>query len=305
MAYQLEVQETFSEGVKRILAEELGGALTGLRGEATGDATVHNTAHNAVHDARKRFKKLRAALRLVKSDLGGKRYRQADVLFRDAGRALAGLRDAEVLLATLEALVAQVDAKAHRKTFNRARKVLSARQQLVAAQADVLTEGVAAKVAAVQEQITSWPLGDAWRSAAPNVKDSYKQGLKTFGQAYRHPSDDSFHEWRKRVKDLWYQLRILNPLWPEVMVELAAQAGKLADLLGEEHDLAVLAQTLADDPAFGAPAEVEGLLELIEGRRVALRTEAEALGRRLYADKPKVFVRRFGAYWQVWRSRDG
>ncbi len=46
------------------------------------------------------------------------------------------------------------------------------------------------------------------------------------------------HEWRKRVKDLRYAAEILG------LRPLAGRADRLAELLGEEHDLVVLAGLL-------------------------------------------------------------
>lgn len=297
MSYQLKARETFSAGVKRIAAEELGEAIKGLRGG------VAEGEGGTVHDVRKRFKKLRAVLRLVRSDLGGKGYREANALLRDAGRELSGLRDAQVLVKTLEALAEHFPDKAHQQAFVKARKTLRSRQQLAEAQEEVLASDVAAKVATLEAQIDHWHIGDTWGSVEPNLSRAYGRGLEAFKNAYRRPSDESFHEWRKGVKDLWYHLRILNPLWPEVLDEFAAQASRLADLLGSEHDLAVLSQKLAAEPrAFGSAKQVEALLKLVDGRREEIRSDARLLGLRLYADKPKLFSKRFGAYWQTWQK---
>jgi CHAD domain-containing protein len=312
MPYQLKAHETFSEGIKRIVAEELASALKSLRGDAQDD--TEDDAHDTIHDARKRFKKLRAALRLVRSDLGEKRYRQLNALLRNAGRQLSELRDAEVLVTTLDALAEHskdahdahataTDGKLRQKAFREARKTLLARQQRGVVHAGGLTAEVAKTVAPLQNRIARRRLGNGWDAVSPNLRRGYARGRKAFAEAYRHPSDDSFHEWRKGVKELWYHLRILNPLWPEVMGELKAQAGKLADVLGAEHDLAVLSQTLSAAPGeFGDAAEVDALLARIEVRRNTLRNEARLLGGRLYADKPKGFSKRFKVYWQVWRE---
>lgn len=297
MAYQLEDHETFSGGIKRVATEELDAALKGL--QAGGD-------HGTVHDARKRFKKLRAILRLVRSDLGRKGYREANILLRDAGQGLSGLRDAQVLVETLEALTKHFPDEAHQQTFGEVHRTLRSRQQLAEAQGNVLTEEVAAKVVILEDRIAHWHVGDNWDSVEPNLEQAYERGLEAFKNAYRHPSDEGFHEWRKGVKNLCYHLRILNPLWPEVMDEFAAQASRLADLLGDEHDLAVLSQTLATEPkAFGGAKEVEMILGLIEDRREEIRDEARFLGLRLYADKPKRFVKRFKSYWWAWQEGSG
>lgn len=295
MGYQFRTRETFSAGFRRIVTHELKLAVNGLRTSPEDPATVH--------DARKRFKKTRALLRLFRSELGRKAYRDANVLLRDAGRDLAGLRDAHVLSETLEALSARFPGETDREAFDRARGALQARQQRMTADSNRLTEAVAATLATFEAEVAGWTVGDGWSAAAPNLERTYRRGRKAFRHAYRQPSDEGFHEWRKDVKNLWYHLRVLEPLWPGVITGLAAQAGRLADLLGAEHDLAVLVQTLAAEPkAFGGRKKVHGLRELTERRREELRVEAHLLGRRLYADEPERFAARLGAYWRAWRE---
>jgi CHAD domain-containing protein len=111
---------------------------------------------------------------------------------------------------------------------------------------------------------------------------------------------ECFHEWRKQVKYLRYQLEFLTPVWPELLRELAEQAHQLADDLGDEHDLTVLREraqahhdTLATDLGI--------LLALIDGRRLELRAEAVRRGRQLYEEKPRVFAIRLRGYWDNWR----
>lgn len=297
MSYKLETCEAFSFGIKRITTEELGSALEGLRGGlAEGD-------RGTVHDTRKRFKKLRAICRLVKSDLGKNSFREVNVLLRDAGRELSGLRDAQVLVETLAALRERFPDEVYQQAFARVHKSLLERQRLVEAQGNVPTAEVAAKVAILEERMTHLHVSDDWDAVAPNLERVYERGLAAFKKAFRHPTDEGFHNWRKGVKNLWYHLRILNPLWPEVITVLAAQAGMLADLLGDEHDLAVLSQTLAAErKALGKVKEVKAIQVLSETRRDELRREARLLGRRLYADKPQRFTKRLGAYWKAWQK---
>jgi hypothetical protein len=52
----------------------------------------------------------------------------------------------------------------------------------------------------------------------------------------------------------WYHLRLLRVIWPAQMKGLAAEASRHADLLGDDHDLAVLRMTLAHDgDTLGTP----------------------------------------------------
>jgi CHAD domain-containing protein len=116
------------------------------------------------------------------------------------------------------------------------------------------------------------------------------------------PSPENAHEWRKRAKDLWYQLRIVRDAWPEVIGPMADQAHELADVLGDHHDLAVLADDAAKrSELFTEASGVDALIELTARRQQELLERVLGLGKRLYAEKPKAFSRRFESYWMAWR----
>ncbi len=94
------------------------------------------------------------------------------------------------------------------------------------------------------------------------------------------PAAENLHEWRKRVKDHWYNLTVLRDVWPPVMEPLAKAAHALSERLGEDHDLEVLldfARSQATDPDGADRLAV--LAGVIESRRELLRSEAFALGR--------------------------
>ena len=57
-----------------------------------------------VHDARKRFKKIRAVLRLVRGGIDRRVFDRENVRFRDAGRPLSEVRDVGVLVQALDRL---------------------------------------------------------------------------------------------------------------------------------------------------------------------------------------------------------
>ena len=82
----------------------------------------------------------------------------------------------------------------------------------------------------------------------------------------------------------------------------ADEAHQLSELLGDHHDLTVLidearAQT-PEDP------DLETLAELAERRQGELLDEALPSGERLYAEKPRQFTRRLGAYWKAAHPED-
>ncbi len=120
-------------------------------------------------------------------------------------------------------------------------------------------------------------------------------------------SDETLHEWRKRSKDLRYELELLQPLWRETIGPLAEEAHHLTDLLGQDHDLAVL-QAVAQEESEAKDQNDEEpqneLLDaLIDERRQVLQRDAMALGQKLYREGEKQFVARLRGYWKAARRK--
>jgi hypothetical protein len=82
----------------------------------------------------------------------------------------------------------------------------------------------------------------------------------------------------------------------------AEEAHVLTELLGDDHDLAVLAARLSDGAAPLTPAvdaQCAELLALVEQRSDELRADAVRLGRRVYAESPKAFAGRLTRYVRI------
>jgi CHAD domain-containing protein len=148
------------------------------------------------------------------------------------------------------------------------------------------------------------------------------------------------HEWRKRVKDLRYAAEVLERAeagkrsgahgagktsagkhgadklgagkhggktrkqaraGAAFVHELAKRADDLGELLGEEHDLAVLAERVRAEAKRGDGSGAPGagarkaLLKAIARRRKRLRKRAFGDGKQLYARMPKQLLRRVRA----------
>jgi hypothetical protein len=68
-------------------------------------------------------------------------------------------------------------------------------------------------------------------------------------------------------------------------------------VLGVHNDVAVLREHLGDHADALEAGDAAALVRGIDARRDELRRAAEPLGWRLYADRPKAFVRRLEVYW--------
>src|SRR5262249_40905727 len=106
-----------------------------------------------------------------------------------------------------------------------------------------------------------------WRALEGGLKRVYAQGRDALEASAADATTENLHEWRKQGKYLWHQLQLLEPVWPETMKELADQSHHLTQLLGDNHDLAVLRDTVTADPdSFGGDSTLETLLALIDRR---------------------------------------
>ena len=299
MAFRLQRDESVAKGIKRLVRRQIDKALDRITKDGGDD--------EAVHDARKRFKKIRAGLRLARDELGEKTYRRENTCFRDAGRPLTEIRDAKVLLNALDQLNDHFAGHGAAGAFDAVRKALKANRQVVrrrVLEEDKALNRVRKAVAGARARIPDWRIRHkGWSALCPGLKRIYRNGARALMAASADATVANLHEWRKQTKYLWHQLQILESVWPQIMEGLANQAHELTQHLGDDHDLAVLRQTVTADPdTFGGDSTLETLLALIDRRREELQREAFLLGRRLYRDKPKVFIDRIKGYWKAWRS---
>jgi len=97
MSYQLKHRETLGENLRRICRQQIEAAIAIAKGEKKPNDTP-------VHETRKHLKKTRAALRLVRKEIGRGLFKQRDRCLRDVGRLTSEIRDAEVRLQTVRQL---------------------------------------------------------------------------------------------------------------------------------------------------------------------------------------------------------
>jgi CHAD domain-containing protein len=294
-SYRLRSGERPKQGIRRIARGRTDNALEQLEGAEEG----------AVHEARKDLKKLRSLLRLIRDDLGDSTYRRENRRFRDAGRLLSAARDAEVKVQTLDSLQERF-AELNGDGLKAFRDRLEDERAAAAAAVEQKGDAVATSAAAIAQGgrgVKGWRLqSQGWELVGPGLVRIYRRGRKRMRQALDDPSAKNVHEWRKRSKDLWYHMRILRQAWPEVIGATADQAHELADLLGDHHDLEVLAADARKQRELFAESDgAEALARLAARRQEELLQQATGLGERLYAEKPKAFGRRFRAYWMAWR----
>jgi CHAD domain-containing protein len=272
VAYRLKRGESVTAGVKRIASEELGDAIDSLRA-------------GQVHEARKRLKKTRALLRLMRGELGAT-YRAENARLREIGRKLSPVRDAEAMLETLDRAAEQ------RTAVRKLRPVLLRYKERVEKQADigVLGPKLVDALNEARRDVRRWPLnGGGFDVVEGGVEAAYRRGRKALAEYLRTGRREDEHEWRKRVKDHWYHVRLLEDLWTGDAKEYERSLKDLEDALGEDLNLAMVREHVGKN---------DGIARAIDAEQFALRDQALKVGERLYAPKPKKAMKKLRQWWR-------
>lgn len=293
---ELQPDEAGVSGVRRILLEWVAGAGDALHKKRISDANIH--------DARKQLKKSRAALRLLRDSIGEIAYRRENTALRDAARPLGVARDSKVLATALDDLVERYKPATRSLKLDKFRRVL--RQEQSAAR-QAITQSLANKQRKALREVkvrgARWNMkGADWEVIGGGLWRIYRGGKKRMKTARRSRTNEDLHDWRKQVKYLWHQLQILEPVWPGPLGELADQSHKLADHLGDDHDLAVLRTKVGAHAETFQGKDCDALIAVLDRRRKQLQNKAFRLGARIFQERPERFVGRIGQYWELWRD---
>jgi CHAD domain-containing protein len=276
VGYSFERDEPVQAAVQRIMHEQLIRAREQLTDPAS-------PPEERVHDARKRFKETRALLRMVRKPLGAQ-FAIENVAFRDAGRELAAVRDADAVLEALEKLELSRWVRARVKRALETNREHAPLDELIAKTLQQLT--------VAEARLATWPsFEDSFDTLADGLHRIYRDGRRS-GKTAR--TADELHEWRKEVKTHWYHAQLLRHVWPPVMKPYAGELDDLSHLLGDHHDLHVLAATAVRSPS---------LRKAIAARQKELERDAESLGARIFAERPNAWLARMRKYWNAWRAR--
>ncbi len=293
MSNELRADETLGDGIRRIVCHQIDAAIGASRAKQNGRGSP-------VHETRKHLKKARAALRLVRGERDRHDWKREDRCLAKVARLISEVRDAEVRLQTVRQL--REFARGKKRSFEETEELLAFELDSFLAAFSEWPQEAEERLGETLEHIREWPLEDlGGKRLRENVQKTYKRGRRVLERAIKKTSTKNLHSFRKRVKELWHQLRLLRPLAPAVFTELNDELRTIGDYLGQVHDLAFVAQRLS---SIG-PASQQGhgiLNAIIASRKDELEYTAMALGERFYAERPRQFARRISEYFSEWET---
>lgn len=263
--------------------------------------TAADDAEKAIHDARKSLKKLRSTLRLARPSLGDA-WKRENAYWRNVARRMSESRDAAAMVDAFDDVAETSIDEAFVGDFSPIRGALIARRDAVEGHGDTAAIIDRARRsfgrAAARLSPLSWPTDG--KALGRGLRRGYSQFREAWKAAKRTGADDDWHRWRKRTKDHAVHIGLLRSAAPAALKRRRDRAKALADLLGKDHDLAVLGALIAgpEGIAIGDAGLRVRFMAALAMRRRMLRRQALKLGRKLCRDKPKAFARNLLEEWQ-------
>jgi hypothetical protein len=145
-----------------------------------------------------------------------------------------------------------------------------------------------------------------WAAVAPGLERSYRRSQESYLKCRKRHGEhlaECFHEWRKRVKDLAYQLEFLDNVEPVVLKHLRKEFRRLGTMLGEDHDYVVFAEQVRErERHYEHLATFHPVRKRLRRRLKELRAKEFALGGPLLAEPPEMWIARLAGLWLRWKN---
>ena len=275
------VLESDSE-LRRALVAEFQAAAQAARDAA---ASVDHDVEEAVHDYRKALRRARAVLTLVSRALPRSERRAVKKALQEARRALGNARDHAVAPETLANLALSDEVRAV------ARGVLDAAAEAMPARHEIkqgLAEGAARALAQVEALEAALPATLGWSVVLRGVRETYDEARSARKAARR--SVRSFHRWRRRSKELGYQLDVISGFAGMRVAEIQKEIEGATDPQSPVVDLIMLRDFVETHGTRGDA--LEHLVDAIDGQIDDMKQDARRAGREAFRRKPRKFGKR-------------
>jgi CHAD domain-containing protein len=259
------------------------------------------------HLIRVATKQLRALLRLLRPAVSAPVFKREDARLKAAAGFLASGRDRTVARETLTLLIEA--SEGHRREMLTRLKKDPALSTLSTPDKGT-ARTISKAVRTLQESglaLVRLPVsGDAWDAIRHGLTKAYRRARSRMKKALDHPAEEPFHRWRIAVKQLYYQLQWLEPVWPERFSRMIRKLHRIEKKLGSDHDLAILRGLLLPPPGVLAdPAAISELERAAAIHSRHLRRDAGRCGRKLFDDPARTFAKQYRRHELRWREDRG
>jgi hypothetical protein len=297
VSYRLKRSQPVAREIRRIADTQIRLAISELSAtEGRSDAVIH--------DARRHVKKARAAVRLLRGSLG-KDYIAANERLRTVNHMLAPIADGEAVLETLGRIARRYRQTVGRQALGAIRVGLIENERRVGRQATVdrSLETAVRLLRAERQELRNWSTtGAGFGAIRSGLRRSFRAARNGLARVGSRPTPEHFHGWRRRVKDHWLQLRLLEARCGNQLSADRRRLEALDGFLGEYHNCAILDEIVAERRLLPRK-EASGWRRALGEYQTQLRRAALASARAVYAETPRQYVGRVKSLWKKTREK--
>lgn len=253
-----------------------------------------NTLPNiAVHETRKSFKRIRALLQFYESQnnaIALKYFKD----FKYSGNKISSLRESFVNVQLFDR-ISEKNIISERKT-KQVREILLQKNKSVLIDWD---EGISLKKT-ILEFVLNFESDLTNKLFSAPVKDkiieilnhSYLMSFNYYYGLEISPDGEEWHELRKKLKNLWYQIDFLKYLYPRYLNPKADQLNVITEQLGEDHDLFILGKLIDKETLKLDSYEQIVLSNKIDHLRQIIQVKLAPRLRQFFSETPGEFENR-------------
>ncbi|MFN0250652.1 MAG: CHAD domain-containing protein [Kofleriaceae bacterium] len=270
--------------LRKVLVREFNATVAKAKEAA---AFVEQSPTIAVHEARKALRRARAVLMMVSNALPKGERRAVRAALQESRRSLSTARDHAVAPEMLASIVlSDEDRSIAKRVLDNAAEALPPTQELKQLLAEAATRA-AAQAEALEAAL---PQELEWKVVIDGIKDVYAEARDARRRGKK--SKAWFHTWRRRSKELVYQLELVAEHAGQRMNAIHDELEGIANTQSPAVDLIMLRDFVNTYGQGIAPDAIEHLRDSIDSAVDELMTTARDAGRDAYSQRPKKFAKR-------------
>jgi CHAD domain-containing protein len=255
---------------------------------------INESRHTNIHEIRRLLKKMRAFLRFIKPSFTSDEFKMLNMYLGKINKTLSGIRESRVNLQIFEKIMPKMEGNIMNGTLQLIHQHLSFQCQQNEENEHKLEEIIEDVRLNMDEFSNVIHTTKIKNSDIKEIIDGmvavYRTGKKLLKQSVKTDDTEIVHNWRKYVKHLQFELQFIQHYLPDYYIEHINVLQQISNLLGEEHDLAVMLDYMNNSLKIDLTEQELHQINLItDKRRNKVKKKAFRLGHTIFDTDSRYF----------------
>lgn len=238
---------------------------------------------NATHQARKALKSYRAFVKLFRDCPEAADWKPANYLLRDLGKEFSDMRDAHVRGMLLTELNGSLKLPVLQKLIEENSRKTAAKEKVLLSRPNHFDElNSTIKESAVLSDLFKQSHIDE-DCIVEGFRSTFRKSYEAFSDSRQVKTEEAYHEWRKRLKDLLNQLKLFRYEQDLIENEQYIRIDTLCEEMGMLNDMAMLKEWIEQ-----REAESAGIIRFLDKKISGFQKRLTKSGSSLYTNPDEV-----------------